>query len=71
MPSLQSIQQNDVFLVVLVTHVLLVFQVPQFLFILKVYRCAPISTDSVSAVSVIHSLPWPKKYLKIKEINTW
>jgi hypothetical protein len=34
------------------------------------YRCAPISTDSVSAVPVICSLLQPKKkYLKIIAIN--
>jgi hypothetical protein len=29
----------------------------------------PISADSVSAVSVIHSLSWPEKIWKIEEIN--
>jgi hypothetical protein len=37
-----------------------------------IYRHAPVSADSVSAVSVIRGLPWPekKKNLKIKEINS-
>jgi hypothetical protein len=30
----------------------------------------PVSADSVSAVSVICCLPWPKKNLKMKEINS-
>jgi hypothetical protein len=34
---------------------------------LTIYRCAPISTGSVSVVSVIHS--GPQKNFKIKEIN--
>jgi hypothetical protein len=34
------------------------------------YRCAPVSTDSLSAVSFTCGLPLPeKKRLKIKEIN--
>jgi hypothetical protein len=33
------------------------------------YSCAPISADSLSAVSVICSSPRPEKNLKIKEIN--
>jgi hypothetical protein len=35
----------------------------------RIYRCAPVSTDSVSTVSVINGSPWPEKYWKIKEIN--
>jgi hypothetical protein len=32
-----------------------------------IYRGVPVSADSVSAVSVLHSLPWPEKeYWKIK-----
>jgi len=33
------------------------------------YRQTLVSTDSVSAVSVMHSLLWPKKIWKIKEIK--
>jgi hypothetical protein len=33
------------------------------------YSHAPVSTDSVSAVSVICSLLWPEKNWKIKKIN--
>jgi hypothetical protein len=33
------------------------------------YSRAPVSADSVSGVSVIRGLPWPKKNLKIKEIK--
>jgi hypothetical protein len=33
------------------------------------YSRAPVSADSVSAVSVIHGVPRPEKILKIKEIN--
>jgi hypothetical protein len=30
---------------------------------------APVSTDSISAFSVIHGLLWPEKNCKIEEIN--
>jgi hypothetical protein len=33
------------------------------------YSCAPVSIDSVSAVSVIRGLPQPEKNLQIKQIN--
>jgi hypothetical protein len=33
-------------------------------------RCAPISVDSVSMVSVIHGSLQPEKNWKIKEINS-
>jgi hypothetical protein len=36
---------------------------------MRIYSHAPVSADSVSAVSVIRSIPLPKKDLKIKEIN--
>jgi hypothetical protein len=33
------------------------------------YSHAPVSTDSVSAFSVICGSPWPEKYCKIEVIN--
>jgi hypothetical protein len=36
---------------------------------MRIYRRAPVSVDSVSAVSVIRDIPRPGKNLKIKEIN--
>jgi hypothetical protein len=33
------------------------------------YSCAPVFTDSVSAVSVIRGSPQPEKKFEIKEIN--
>jgi hypothetical protein len=37
--------------------------------ILSQYVCAPVSADSVSAVSIICGLLQPDKNLKFKEIN--
>jgi hypothetical protein len=39
--------------------------------VIRTYRCAPLSTDSVSTVSVIRGLPWLEKRRSENQRNKW